>query len=156
MTYNYKKIKTIQKCLFNNKVPEDLFDIIFDYYGDTEESIDDLHNKHCFYQINCSSIVKRTRGYFCSVCNNFLEVKSVKQLSRHCKCVEHRQNLLDYNECLTKKISIQEIKIICATKWFRGMNMKRIPQKFKKNFIDDLFPIPIVIDFNQNKLSILK
>ena len=71
MNYNYKKIKTIQKCLFNNNVPEDLFDIIFDYYGDTEESVEDLHNKHCFYQINCSSIVKRTRGYFCSVCNSF-------------------------------------------------------------------------------------
>ena len=156
MTYNYKKIKTIQKCLFQNKVPEDLFDIIFQYYGDTEESVDDLHNKHCFYQINCSSIVKRTRGYYCAVCKSFLEVKSIKQLNRHCKCVEHRQKLLDYNDAIYPLCDIQEIKNICASKWFRGMNLKRIPQKFKKNFIDDLYPVPIVIDFEKNKLNILK
>ena len=145
MTY-YKKVKTIQKCLLNNDVPDDLFDIIFDYYGDTKESVDDLHNKHCFYQIGCTSIIRSIRGYFCQVCGVFLEVKSVKQLHRHCKCVEHRRNLPLYN----KLCCIDDIRKICGAKWFRGMG--KISQKYKKNFINDLNPVPVVINFEKNEI----
>lgn len=149
MTY-YKKVKTIQKSLFQNNVPDDLFDIIFDYYGDTEETVDDLHNKHCFYQITCSSVVRNVRGYFCRVCDSFLEVKSVKQLNRHCKCVEHRQNLPDYIKGLNKLSSIPDIQKICGSKWFRGM--EKIPKKYIKGFINDLTPIVVVIDFTKNEI----
>ena len=57
MTY-YKKISTIQNCLYDNDVPTDLHSIFFDFYGDLDESVDDLNNKHCFYKINCSSFIQ--------------------------------------------------------------------------------------------------
>lgn len=153
MTY-YKKIKTIQKSLFKNNVPEDLFDFIFEYYGDPQESVDDLHNKHCFYQINCSSLVRPIRGYFCHACGVFLEVKSAKQLYRHCKCFEHQANLPFYNKHREKLSDIKEIKEICCSKWFSGVSKSPQSQKYKQNFIDDLNPIPVVINFDRNEIKL--
>ena len=144
MTY-YKKISTIQNCLYDNNVPTDLHSIIFDYYGDLDESVEDLMNKHCFYQINCSSFIQRLRGYYCQICNKFLEVKSMRQLQRHINSVEHRHNLQD-DDC-DKPRCIQDFKKCCGDKWFK--NMPKVPKKFKKNFIDDLTPQNIEICFNK-------
>ena len=145
MSY-YKTVKTIQNCLYNYDVPTDLYDIFFDYYGDINESVDDLNNKHCFKIITCSSFVRRVRGYYCCICNNFLEVKSTKQLKRHIRSKEHCLNL-EYDYDFSTSITDDDIKRFCADKWFKGM--KRIPKKFKKNFCDDLNVEQIVIDFKK-------
>lgn len=145
MSY-YKTIKAIQQGLYDNDVPDDLFDLIFDYYGDLNETVDDLINKHCFHKILCSSLIQELKGYYCSVCHKFLELKTMKQLKRHCSCHEHRtklQNHLDVEQKYTK----DDIRKCCADKWFK--NMHRIPKKFVKNFTEDLRPTPTIVDFKK-------
>ena len=145
MSY-YKTIKAIQKGLYDNNVPDDLFDIIFDYYGDFDETIDDLTNKHCFYKILCSSFIQELKGYYCSVCHKFLELKTIRQLKRHTLCKEHRTKIRNYLD-VEQKYTKNDMSKCCAEKWFK--NMPRVPKKFIKNFTDDLRPTSVVIDFKK-------
>ena len=142
----YKTIKAIQQGLYDNDVPDDLFDMIFEHYGDFEETRDDLINKHCFYKILCSSLIQELKGYYCSVCDKFLEFKTIKQLKRHTLCKSHRNHLQKYvkNE---KQPTKDEIRKSCADRWFSGL--PQIEQRFIKNFTDDLRPEPIIIDFKK-------
>lgn len=142
----YKTIKAIQQGLYDNDVPDDLFDMIFEYYGDFDETIDDLINKHCFYKILCSSLIQELKGYYCSVCNKFLEFRTTKQLKRHCNCKEHRKKLKQHS-VLDRKITKDEIRKCCADRWFAGL--PKLEQRFVKNFTNDLRPEPIIIDFKK-------
>ena len=145
MTY-YKTIKAIQQGLYENDVPDDLFDMMFQFYGDFDETIDDLINKHCFYKILCSSFIRELKGYYCSVCNKFLEFRTTKQLKRHTLCKSHRIRLQKYikNE---KQPTKDEIRKCCADSWFSGL--PQINARCVKNFTDDLRPEPIIIDFKK-------
>ena len=119
--------------------------MMFQFYGDFDETIDDLINKHCFYKILCSSLIQELKGYYCSVCDRFLELKTRKQLKRHCKCKKHRINIK--NHLTHKQPTKDEIRKCCADRWFSGL--PEIEQRFIKNFTDDLRPLPIIIDFKK-------
>ena len=102
---DYKKTFTIQKYLIKNKVPDDLFPIIFEYLGDITETHEDLINRWCFYELyydhlmfvrpgNSYFFCNDMFGHYCRVCNKIYKINSYSKLKHHLEGNVHKYNLL--------------------------------------------------------------
>ena len=131
MEDHYKKLFTIQKCLRQHNVPDDLIPIFFQYLGDLNETEVDLINKYCFYKVcyddpyfrpngTIFTTIHTHLGYYCNVCERILKYKSHKQLKNHIKIKSHQNNIkfkchqYDHN-----KIDHQMFKLEFFSKIFR-------------------------------------
>ena len=96
---NYKKIFTIHRHLLKNDMPDDLIPIFFEYLGDIDETVEELKNRHCFYEVQClwhvaNKIFQRCRiGYYCKLCEKMYMIQTQSQFKAHLNSVYHRKQL---------------------------------------------------------------
>ena len=120
MESHYKKFFIIQKQLLKHNVPEDVIPIFFDYLGKLDETLDDLDNKHCFYEITCNNDDTHF-GTYCNVCEKILFLKTPKQLHLHCASKGHRNHLGCYRGLSPQ---MHRIKHEIVTKHYRWMKYR--------------------------------
>ena len=145
---DFKKTYTIQKYLIKNKVPDDLFPIIFEYLGDITETQEELINRWCFYELHYDQYANSyvfwntMLGHYCRVCNKIYKIHSYGKLKHHLEGNVHKYNLLKNPH--QDKMSSENIQLLFRWKniYYWGYNEKVKKEVLKsiklkqKEFID--------------------
>ena len=132
---DYRKLFVITRELQKKRVPDDLMQLIFEYVGDMDETIDELQNKHVFYRIE-NLITGKTYAHYCSCCDQTLCYKTNKGLARHCQSIYHQKKKQLPIQKVTKSTVIDDFKLYFTwSSFYRALDkklLKVVRIKYKK------------------------
>lgn len=134
-----QQILRVNRSLILQDFPDDIINLVLEYSGDLRETEHDLINRHCFYRPKTKDHKNINawfmKGNFCSVCDKFLMMRSLKALKGHINTKYHRKNVnkvINENKDIHDKFGERYINSICKEFKYMEFNRKHLSDIYLK------------------------